>query len=141
MKIKLIYILSLFILMGINNELYSQIYIIANKSVKDTNITKSKVIDIYTLNRLYWEDGSKIVLYDYKGDNSLKIKFFNFLNLSSANLQKIWLRKQFSGKAMPPRTYKTEKEIIEEVSSIPGAIAYVSTKNLPDNIIILAKIE
>ena len=42
---------------------------------------------------------------------------------------------------MPPKTLKTEKEIIDAVAKTPGAIAYVSTKELPDDIVVIAKIE
>ncbi len=118
-----------------------KIYIIVNKNVPEKKIEKESAIDIFTLNRQHWSDGTKIVPVDYKGNNELKTKYYEYLGISYQNMQKIWLKKQFSGKATPPATYKSEEEIIDEVGSTPGAVGYVSTSKLNKDVRIVAVIE
>lgn len=119
----------------------SQIAIIANKSVKEGSISKSTLIDIFTLNKSFWSNGSKITVVDLRGESSMKERFYDFLGFSYSEIQKLWLKRQFSGKSMPPIACRTEKEIVEKVASTPGAIGYVSLKNATKEVTILAKIQ
>lgn len=138
-KIKYI-ILFITLFVGFYGTSQAQIAVIANKSVNE-KITRQKLIDIYLLNKQYWEDGSKIVLYDIKGDRSIKDKFYSTLGMSRQQIQKTWLKKQFSGQADPPKTFRTQEEIIKYVANTPGAIAYISLDKVSDSVKILAKIK
>ncbi len=117
-----------------------KIAIIVHKSVKDKVFDKNIISDIYTLNKQFWEDGSKVVVVDRKGEDKLKEEFYKRLNLSVSKLQRIWIRKQFSGKGQAPKTYKTQKEILSIIESTPGAIGYVSSDSTSDNVRIIATI-
>lgn len=142
MRILLSYISLLFILAFATEAMaQSQIAIIANKSVKEGSISKSTLIDIFTLNKSFWSNGSKITVVDLRGESQMKEGFYDFLGFSYSEIQKIWLKRQFSGKSMPPIACKSEREIVEKVASTPGAIGYVSLKNASKEVRILAKIQ
>ncbi|MDQ1267029.1 MAG: hypothetical protein QG635_2182 [Bacteroidota bacterium] len=137
--IKIIFLISALFIFISNME--AQIYIIVNKSVNDTEISRTKLVDIFTLNKLYWNDGSKITVLDLKGESGTKTKFYNTLGFAYSDIRKIWLKKQFSGKAMPPKSIPDEKELVRQVAAQPGAIAYISGEYLNDDVKVIAKIE
>lgn len=138
-------ILTIFILCAsifyISQAAQTKICIIVNKSVDIELLDKGQILDIYTLNTRHWEDGSKITLIDYNGYNRTKKRYYKYLGISYSKIQKIWLRKQFSGKAKPPITYKTEKEVVDIVASTTGAIGYVSASKVSNDVKIIATID
>jgi ABC-type phosphate transport system substrate-binding protein len=101
-------------------------------------LNKEKIIDIYTLNSQNWDDGSRIIVFDYKGEDDTKTKFYNNLDFTFAKMQKEWLRKQFSGAGMPPQTFRDYKEIVDKVSITPGAVAYVPSRYVTKDIAVVA---
>lgn len=135
------YILTFMLLftLGISEE-SKKIAIVVNKSVTDKVFDKNILSDIYTLNKQFWEDGSKVVVIDKKGEDELKRKFYKRLNLSVSKLQRIWIRKQFSGKGKAPKTCKTQKEIIAIIENTPGAIGYVYSDSVSNNVRVIATI-
>ncbi len=130
---------SFVITLGISEE-SKTISIIVNKSVTDDNFDQNILSDIYTLNKQYWQDGSKVVVVDKKGEDQIKIAFYKRLNLSISKLQKIWIRKQFSGKGQAPKTFKTQREIVNSIENTPGAIGYVHSDSISNNVRVIATI-
>ena len=57
--------------------------------------------------------------------------------MSREDMQRIWLRKQFSGRALPPQTVYSEEEILERVASVPGAIGYLAADKVTDRVRVL----
>jgi ABC-type phosphate transport system substrate-binding protein len=123
-----------------NADVYGQISVIVHKSVATDPINSSRLADIYTLNSQQWKDGSRIQVVDYKGTKALKLEFYKSMNLTPSDMQKIWLRKQFSGKAVPPATFSSEEEVVQKVVSTPGAIGYVSANIVHDSVRVIATI-
>lgn len=110
------------------------IAVIVNKNVDEADFTKSKLQDIYSLNKRYWSDGTKIQVVDIKGESETKNKFYQLLGMPFDKVQKMWIRKLFSGKALPPKTFSDEKEVLEHVAKTPGAIGYVSSDKVDDSV-------
>ncbi len=140
MKSILYILLFFFVAITVTSEEDLQIAIIVNKSVPDKEIDKNILSDIYTLNKQYWDDGSKVVVIDKKGEDIIKSLFYERLKLSPAQLQKIWIRKQFSGKGHAPMTYKTESEILKIIEDTPGAIGYISLDSVNSRVRVIATI-
>jgi ABC-type phosphate transport system substrate-binding protein len=120
---------------------HAQISVIVNKNSGIKSLSKEKIIDIYSLNTQNWDDGTRISVIDFKGDNEVKTRFFDYLGISFSKMQKLWLRKQFSGAGLPPQTFRDYKEIIAKVSSTPGAIAYVPSHLVTKDVTIVVTIE
>ncbi len=108
-------------------SLRAQVAIIVNKSVKITSLEPQIVADIFTLNVQKWDNGLRICVFDWKGINRIKENFYKYLDITPDDMKKIWLKKQFSGKGLPPYACESEADVIERVASTPGAISYVST--------------
>lgn len=118
-----------------------EIAVVVNKSVTDSSFSRSKLIDIYTMNKTNWKDGTKVCLIDVKGDNPAKQKFYDALGVPYSQVKKIWIRKQFSGQASPPRTYNTEEEALEQIAQTPGAIGYAPADKVGDELRVIAVIK
>jgi ABC-type phosphate transport system substrate-binding protein len=119
----------------------AQTVVIVNSSVSARNLGSKELMDIYTLNNSRWDNGSRITVYDLKSGRA-KEAFHEFIGMSEEELKKIWLRKQFTGKARPPKSIPTEEALIEHVADTEGAIGYVSEKSLKSgkNVRIVARI-
>ncbi|MFY8000512.1 MAG: substrate-binding domain-containing protein [Candidatus Kapaibacteriota bacterium] len=128
-------VLSIF---AFSQNIQAQVAVIAHKSTPIGAIDNDKLLDIFTLNTKNWSDGAKITLLEIKGDSPSKARFYAALGTSFQDMQRLWLKKQFAGKGLPPTALATEDEIIQKVASTPGAIAYVSADKAPKDVKILA---
>ena len=104
----------------------AQVAIIVNAGTAVASLSKTQLLDIYALNLPRWEDGARVVIFELKGSGKVKESFYKFLGMEPDDMKKIWLRKQFSGKAMPPRAFDDEDEMIARIAKTPGAIGYAS---------------
>jgi ABC-type phosphate transport system substrate-binding protein len=104
----------------------SQVVVITNKDVPAESLELRDLLDIYTLNIQRWDNGTRITVFDIKGGSKVKDAFYRFLDMKPETMKRVWIAKQFSGKAMPPQTEESEQAIVDHVAQTPGAIAYVS---------------
>jgi ABC-type phosphate transport system substrate-binding protein len=123
------------------SPLEAQVAVIAHKSVLAGSVDNSSLLDVFTLNTKNWSDGGKITVIDFKNDSPARTKFYTALGTSFAEMQKTWLRKQFSGKALPPLLLASDDEIVSKVASTPGAIGYVSLDKVSKEVKVLATIK
>ena len=121
--------------------LQAQVAIIAHKSVSSPAQEISALADIFTLNTKNWSDGTKITVVDYKNDTPSRTKFYAALGMSAGEMQKVWLRKQFSGKATPPILLSSEDDVLVRVAATPGAIAYISADKVNSTVKVLVTIK
>lgn len=117
------------------------IAIIGNKVSTPNSLSIAELVNIYTLNTQRWGDNQKIVFFDLKGTHKIKDDFYKVLEVSPDDVRRIWLRKQFSGKATPPQALSSEEEIVSKVASIPGAIGYVRSDKVTKEVRILTEIK
>ncbi|MCB2204078.1 substrate-binding domain-containing protein [bacterium] len=125
-SLRIIFPLIILVMLS-TGELRSQTVVIANSSVQSTKLSIEDLMDIYTLNKTHWDDGSRVSVY-YVKDGKAKEDFLSYLDMSEDNLKRIWLRKQFTGKAPPPNAMESEEELIEEVAKTKGAIGFASER-------------
>ncbi|MBN1447802.1 MAG: hypothetical protein JXA28_07710 [Bacteroidetes bacterium] len=124
------------------NSLQAQTVVITNPSVPTESFSAKELLDVYTLNKAHWENGSRITVFDLKS-GKVKETFYDHLGISEQELQRIWLRKQFTGKARPPRSMSNEDDVVRMVESTPGGIGYVSERAVAGkkNVRIVARIK
>jgi len=105
---------------------FSQVAVVANKSVPVTTIDNHMLLDLYRGDIKTWSGGQKVVLVDLKPRGSVKDAFYAFLGTSASRLKSIWMKNMLAGEGDPPQSFDSEDEILKEVASTPGAIGYVS---------------
>ncbi|MBI9071032.1 MAG: hypothetical protein JEY94_05510 [Melioribacteraceae bacterium] len=81
---------------------------------------------------------TKVKLFDYSIENSIKISFLGTIGKSSLELKKAWLKAKLTGKGNPPATVGSEDEMINKIASTPGAIGFISSSKVNDQVKVLA---
>lgn len=120
----------------------AQTVVIVNSSVPASSFSVKELMDVYTLNKTHWDDGSRVTVFDLKTGKS-KQAFYDHIGMSEEDLQRIWLRKQFTGRARPPHALSSEEELVELVGKTDGGIGYASEKAVRGrkNLRIIARIK
>jgi len=112
--------------------------VIVNKSVSKTSIDKHALKSIFSMNLLTWPDGSPIRVFVLPGKNPVHISFSKkVLDTLPHNLQRTWDRLVFSGTGQSPEIVSSEKEMVEKISSVRGAIGYVDNMSRKEEIKVL----
>jgi ABC-type phosphate transport system substrate-binding protein len=138
---KKIIVLTLFLAIIISVNVSAQVAVIANKSVTETEISKSKLIEIYSLSANKWKSGEKIVVFDLKSEGKTRNEFYSFLGKSPDDLKKIWMRAQLTGEGTAPKSFGSEYEILEKVASTPNSIGFVAADKVNASVKVLLTIK
>jgi len=117
----------------------AQVSIVVNKSVSESSVNTAKVASIFSLVETKWSDGSKIVVFDQKGD--AKENFYAAIGKDPLAMKKDWLKKQLTGEARAPETVGGDADVIAKVSSIPGAVGYVTSSSVTSGVKVLLEIK
>lgn len=84
---------------------------------------------IYTLQKRTWSDGQEITVFVLDTDDVVHQRFCKeVLGVFPRQLESIWYRRVFSGTGKSPQTVTNQDQMIELVTSTPGAIGYVLTE-------------
>jgi ABC-type phosphate transport system substrate-binding protein len=120
---------------------FSQVAVIANRSVPVNSISISKLSDIYLLNTKVWNDGASIVVLCFRGNEAVEQAFYGSLGVTPLEARKIWMRVQLSGEGKAPVMFTSEDDLIQKVSTTRGAIGFVSAAKVTDAVKVIALIE
>lgn len=110
--------------------------VIVNESVSAQQLKRSDVREIFSANRQYWADGEKISVYVLAPNSAAHKRFCReILQMFPYQLERLWNQITYSGQGEPPIIVNSEQQLIELVSTTPGAIGYVndSTTKLPES--------
>ena len=120
---------------------YAQVAVIVNKSTPVSKITAGSLLQIYILKNTKWSDGTKIIVYNNKGQSNSQ-KLCDFIGMDIVNLRKRWMQFQLSGEGKAPEAVDNDAEMIKNVASTLGAIGYVKPSAIKgDDLKVIATIE
>lgn len=111
---------------------FSQIAVIAHKDVELKISSPDAVRDIYLLEIQKDNNRTKLVVFNLKTD--LNDKFCEAIGKTSTQLLKTWMKMQLSGDGMAPTSLDSEESVLAKVAATPGAVGYVSQKNVTDEV-------
>lgn len=103
----------------------SQIAVIAHPSVPVDSIGKSRIIDLFTGDIRFWDDGSLVVPLDLQEPKEVRKTFYKSLGKSSSRMRSIWMKRKLSGEGDAPQSIETEDEVVARVATTPGSISFV----------------
>ncbi len=107
--------------------------IIYSYSANDLTLSRAEILQIFTGNRQYWPDGSKITIYRLNSDSPLHQQFSReHLRMFPYQLDRLWNQMTYSGQGEPPRTVKNEMELIKAVMNTSGAIGYATESGMTE---------
>lgn len=134
MKKFIVIALFLFSALSVN----AQVSVIVNKSVSES-ANASKVANIYSLTQTKWADGTKIVVLDNTSDT--KSDFYSKIGKELLTLKKEWMKKQLTGEAKAPESLGSDDDVIQKVTSTPGAIGFVKSSKVTANVKVLTELK
>jgi ABC-type phosphate transport system substrate-binding protein len=132
-----IFILLTILLFSVNAAIAGDIVIIGNKYLAESSLKKQDLRDIYLGKKTGWSDNKKIV-FAIQENPTVTVQFLkNYIHKSATQYASYWKEKVFTGKGIPPKSFSSDKDLIEFVARTEGAVGYVSSVNGLDTVKIL----
>ena len=114
-----------------------EVAVIAHPAVGQDTLSKGELLDYYTGDIERWPDGSRVVVKDLKEKGAVRDRFYRFLGKRPSRMKSIWLRNMLSGEGDPPESVATEQELLARVAATPGALGFVSSARVTDQVRVL----
>ena len=84
-------------------------------------------------------DGSSVIPVNLASGSDVRTAFEkNALGKSSSQIKAYWSKQVFSGKGKPPKELGSDADVINFVSSNPGAIGYIDAGSVNDSVKVVA---
>lgn len=116
----------------------SSFRVIVHPAIERQSIERSLLSKMFLGQAKLWESGLKVLPVNQLKDSDIRADFSHEIHRQKvAALEAYWLRQIFSGRATPPPTLKSEKEVVSYVTSRPGAIGYVSVDTRLEGVAVL----
>ncbi len=128
------FILLLFLALGAHAA-QAQVAVIAHPGVSESSLDKRAVLDVFSLEKTRL-GSARVVPFTLSGDAAGA--FYGALGRSLNDLKKEWLRKKLAGEGEPPVQVASPAEMIQKVSSTPGAIGFVPASAVNASVKVLA---
>ena len=112
----------------------SQVAVIVHRDVPQDTLDRAELLDLYTGDDKFWDDEAPVVVLDLKAKGEVKEAFYSFLGKSPSRMKTIWMRKMLSGEGDPPAALATEKDIVHKVANTPGAIGFVGSATVSEEV-------
>lgn len=112
--------------------------IVIHPDVKQETISVNVLRAIFSMRLKTWSDGKLIKVYVLPDENQLHQDFSKeTLNVFPYQLRSTWDRLVFSGTGQAPTTISTDEEMLHKIASTPGAIGYLRTTLINDDVHVL----
>lgn len=126
------WLMAILLLSGFVVEASAQkIVIIVHQDVTDSALTEDDIQDIYLGKKTKWSDNSEIKPVQLKNDAVNETFLKTFVNRSKRLYQNHWNKMVFTGQGFPPKSFDSQRELIEYVAHTPGAISYINVAHVP----------
>jgi ABC-type phosphate transport system substrate-binding protein len=113
------------------------VVVVANKSVKTSDVSKDDLRDVFSGDKTSLGDGSHAVPVTLKGGAAHEAFLKKFVGKNDGAFRAAWRSLVFTGQAAMPKTFDTEAALLDYVASTPGAIGYVGKAPEHDNVKVL----
>jgi ABC-type phosphate transport system substrate-binding protein len=121
-----------------DNYAANAVYAVINADTAQHIISKNKLGAIFKMRLRHWQDGSPITVFVLEDENPLHRLFCKkILNVFPHQMRKSWNKLVFSGTGQAPVQVTDQQDMIDKISSTPGAIGYLSGENINDKIRVL----
>lgn len=106
--------------------------VIVNPDVADRSVSQSSLRAIFSMRMRQWPTGKPIKVFVLPSENTVHVSFSkSVLNTFPYQLKRSWDLMVYSGSGQAPTEVGSPQEMLQKVSSTPGAIGY-----LPENYLI-----
>ena len=116
----------------------AQVIVIANPSVKATEISKSDLRDIFTGNATSLPGGGSVVPILLKAGTVHEEFLQAYIGKNDTAYRAGWRSLVFSGQASMPKSLDSDAAVVEFVAHNPGAIGYIGKASAHEGVKVLA---
>lgn len=116
----------------------AQVIVIANPSVKPSTVSKSVLRALFTGDSSKLADGSQVAPVLLKQGDSHNEFLLLYIGKNEATFRACWRSQVFSGNMMMPKTFDSEKAVVDYVAHTADAIGYISPKTPHDGVKVLS---
>lgn len=105
----------------------AEILFVTNKDVPVDSLTSNQIQDIFLGKMVKWPDNSRVHFVVLEGgvhDSFLK----QYIKRTSSQYNVYWKKMLFTGKGNKPKSFDSEKALVDYVKQTKGAIGYVGQK-------------
>jgi len=102
------------------------VVIVANKSVKASDVNSDEIKDVFDGDKSALKDGSHVTPVTLKGGPVHEAFLKKYEGKGDAAYRAAWRSLVFTGQGSMPKTFDTEAALVDYVAATPGAIGYVS---------------
>ncbi len=117
--------------------LAGDLVIIANRSVPVSEMSKTDIQNIYLGKKKVWDNGMKVVVTALSDGDVADAFLKDYVKKNSNTFNTYWKKQVFTGGGKPPESFQKEKDLAEYVSTTKGAVGYVSSQSVSDNVKII----
>jgi len=124
----LIALLTLFFAATVNAELL----VVVGETSPIQTLNEQEVANIFLAKTNHLADGSRVTPLELS-DQNYKSSFYRKISgKNPSQITSYWTTLIFTGKGKPPKEYRESRGLLSELTSNPGAIAYIPAEQLSD---------
>jgi ABC-type phosphate transport system substrate-binding protein len=105
----------------------SEVVFVANRDVPVTSLDSEDIKDIFMGRKISWENGDKIVFVIQERTDVSDSFLKTYVRKNAYDYDIFWKKQVFTGKGQAPRSFLSERDLVQFVAQTPGAIGYVSS--------------
>jgi ABC-type phosphate transport system substrate-binding protein len=106
--------------------LSAEYFVIANKSVPVSSLSRSEIQAIFLGEKTRWDDGKAIKLFVLSEGAVHKSFLESVVEKSPSQFEIYWKKLVFTGKAAAPKSFSDGAELVAAVATQAGAISYAA---------------
>ena len=122
------------ILILLSASSWAEPVLIVNPSVADTELKRSDVAKIFLGKKKKWPSGEKVTAILLKDGNVHQQFIKTIVRKTLSQFSIHWKRMVFTGKGQALKTVASEAEMIETIKNAPGAVGYIDSDTLSDDL-------
>ena len=109
----------------------SELNVMVNESVMVAELSRSELRQIFTGQRQYWSDGTKITVFVLQDRDELHKQFCrDILQMFPYQLSRLWDQITYSGQGLTPVRVTSSLALIDALENTTGAIGYVERTDI-----------
>ena len=109
----------------------SELNVMVNESVMVAELNRSELRQIFTGQRQYWDNGTKITVFVLQDTDELHRQFCrDILQMFPYQLSRLWDQITYSGQGITPIRVTSYQTLVDALENTEGAIGYVERTDI-----------
>jgi ABC-type phosphate transport system substrate-binding protein len=124
--------------LSVSSASAQQGFVIGNKGIPQDTLSPNDAEQIFLGRKTRWSDNQAIHFVVMKGGDVHEKFVKSFLSKTPSQFQAFWKMRIFTGQGRAPLSFDKPEDILDYVSSTPGAIGYIPASLPRENVKVVA---